>query len=101
MSSANTSNPTHVSLPKPSVWPLLLALGVTLAAGGLIGIRVLTITGGVLALAGAIGWIVQVLPHDRHENVPVLEKPVAIAQSNRESCAHGRDPGSSSRAPAA
>jgi hypothetical protein len=84
MSSANTSNPAHVSLPKPSVWPLLLALGVTLAAGGLIGSRALTITGGVLALAGAIGWIAQVLPRDRHENVPVLAKPVAIAQSNRK-----------------
>lgn len=80
----SASNPTHVSLPKPTVWPLLLAVGVTLAAGGLISTRALTIAGGVLALAGAIGWVLQVLPHDRHENVPVLSKPVAIAASKRK-----------------
>src|SRR5579863_9144270 len=84
MSSANTSSPAHVSLPKPSVWPLLLALGVTLAAGGLVSARMLSIVGAVLAFAGIIGWVLQVLPDDRHEDVPVLSKAVAIPQSNRK-----------------
>jgi len=83
MSAANPSTPAHVRLPKPSLWPLLLSLGVTLAAGGLVSTRMLAIVGSVLALAGAIGWFLQVLPHERHEDVPVLAKPVAIAQSNR------------------
>jgi hypothetical protein len=77
-------NPTHVSLPRPSLWPLVLAMGVTLAAGGLISTRILTIVGGALALAGIIGWFCQVLPRDRHEDVPVLSKPVEIAKSNRK-----------------
>jgi hypothetical protein len=77
-------NPTHVSLPRPSLWPLVLAMGVTLAAGGLISTRILTIVGGALALAGIIGWFFQVLPRDRHEDVPVLSKPVEIAKSNRK-----------------
>jgi hypothetical protein len=84
MSSPHTSNPSHVSLPRPSLWPLALAIGVTLAAGGLISTRVLTIVGGVLMLAGIIGWFFQVLPHERHEDVPVLSKPVEIAKSNRK-----------------
>lgn len=84
MSSANMSNPAHVSLPKPSVWPLLLAFGVTLAAAGLVASRVLSIAGGALALTGAIGWIIQVLPRDRHEDVPVHAEPVEIARSNRK-----------------
>ncbi len=84
MSAANPSSPARVRLPKPSLWPLLLSLGVTLAAGGLVSTRMLAIVGSVLALAGAIGWFLQVLPHERHEDVPVLAKPVAIAQSNRK-----------------
>lgn len=84
MSGANPSTPTHVSLPRPNLWPLVLAIGITLAAGGLISTRAVTIAGGVLALAGAVGWFLQVLPHEQHEDVPVLLKPVEIPKSDRK-----------------
>jgi len=84
MSGANPSTPTHVSLPKPNLWPLVLAIGITLAATGLISTRLVTIVGGVLAVAGAIGWFLQVLPHEQHEDVPVLLKAVDIPKSDRK-----------------
>lgn len=81
--SAAPSTPSHVKLPKPSLWPLVLAVGITLAAAGLISARTVTIAGGVLALAGAAGWFAQVLPRERHDDVPVLLKPVDIPKSDR------------------
>ena len=90
MSSGHSSGPaaspipSHVRLPAPSVWPGLLALGLTLAAAGLVGSRVLSIVGAVLCIAGCIGWFLQVLPHDRHEDVSVDAKPVTIAVSHRK-----------------
>ena len=84
MSGASPFTPTHVSLPKPNLWPLLLAIGITLAGTGLISTRLVTIVGGVLVVAGAVGWFLQVLPHERHEDVPVLLKPVDIPKSDRK-----------------
>ena len=84
MSGANPFTPTHVSLPKPNLWPLLLAIGITLAGTGLISTRLVTIVGGVLVVAGAVGWFLQVLPHEQHEDVPVLLKPVDIPKSDRK-----------------
>jgi hypothetical protein len=34
-------------------------------------------------LAGCIGWFRQVLPHEQHEEVPVVDQPVVIASSRR------------------
>lgn len=76
--------PTHVALPKPTLWPAILSLGLTLAAAGLVGSRILSIVGVVLALAGCVGWAFQVFPRDNQEDVPVLAEPVSIAQSKRK-----------------
>jgi len=83
MSAIHPTGPARVKLPKPTVWPLVLALGISLAGGALVGPHALAIVGGVLALAGAIGWFFQVLPRERHEEVPILIKPVAIPESKR------------------
>ena len=48
---------TH--LPAPSIWPVTLALGVTFAAAGLITNLFVLASGGVIALAGLVGWIAQ------------------------------------------
>jgi len=76
--------PTHVSLPLPSLWPLLLALGLALATASLVSTRALAYVGGVMTLAGAIGWFFQVLPRERHEDVPITGEVVIIAKSNRK-----------------
>ena len=70
-----------IRLPAPTAWPIVLALGCTLAAAGLVTDVGISILGGVLMLAGCIGWFRQVLPHEQHEEVPVLDLPVTIATS--------------------
>jgi len=81
---ASRSGPEHVNLPAPTLWPLVLALGVTLLATALVSSGKLAWVGGVLAVAGCIGWFLQVLPHDRHEEVPVVPTPVPIATTRRK-----------------
>jgi hypothetical protein len=70
-----------IRLPAPTAWPIVLALGCTLAAAGLVTDVGISMLGGVLMLAGSIGWFRQVLPVEQHEEVPVLDLPVTIATS--------------------
>ena len=81
---AGSSGSESIQLPSPTLWPLLLALGIALAATGLVTNNIVAIIGGVLALAGCVGWFLQVLPRERHETVPVAAKPVTIAVSPRK-----------------
>ncbi len=82
--SATGSPPEHVNLPSPTIWPGVLALGVTLAATGLVSSSKVSWVGGALALAGCVGWFFQVLPREHHEEVPVDSKPMPIATSHRK-----------------
>jgi len=70
-----------IRLPAPTAWPIVLAFGCTLGVAGLVTSTGISILGGVLMLAGCIGWFRQVLPHEQHEDVPVLDLPVVIASS--------------------
>ena len=72
-----------IHLPAPTAWPIVLAFGCTLAAAGLVTTAAISILGGVLMLAGCIGWFRQVLPHEQHEEVPVTDLPVTIASSRQ------------------
>jgi hypothetical protein len=75
------ANGARIQLPAPTAWPIVLALGCTLAAAGLVTDAGISMLGGVLMLAGCIGWFRQVLPHEQHEEVPVVDLPVTIATS--------------------
>ena len=67
----------NVHLPAPTAWPIVLALGITLVFAGLVTSESVSILGAILTIAGAVGWFRNVLPHEAHESVPVLqEKPV-------------------------
>jgi len=70
-----------IQLPAPTAWPIVLAFGCTLAAAGLVTSAGISILGGVLVLAGSIGWFRQVLPHEKHEEVPIVDEPVTISSS--------------------
>ncbi len=63
-----------VHLPAPTAWPFLMALGVTLIGASLVTSGWLGILGGGLLLLSIIGWFRQVLPHEKHEYVPVVEE---------------------------
>ncbi len=60
-----------VELPAPTAWPLVLALGLTFTLAGLVTNPGMSILGGVLVLAGCVGWFREVLPHQHHLAVPV------------------------------
>ena len=64
--------PSHIDLPAPTMWPMVTAFGIALIATGLVTNLAVSVTGLAIALAGAIGWWRDVLPHEKHEHVPVL-----------------------------
>src|ERR1700761_3151088 len=60
-----------VQLPSPTAWPLVLALGLMFAFAGLVTNVGISILGGVLIVAGCVGWFGQVWPHAQHVAIPV------------------------------
>ncbi len=75
--------PKSVDLPAPTAWPFVMAFGVALLFAGLVTTAPVSAVGAILALAGAVGWFREVLPHERHETVPVaplLEFPASLRE---------------------
>jgi len=64
-----------LTLPAPTVWPMVLAFGVTLLFAGLVTNALVSAVGLVLVLVAAVGWWQQVLPVQQVEHVPL--RPVA------------------------
>lgn len=60
-----------IQLPKPTAWPLVLALGISLIMTGMVTNIAVGILGVLLSIAGSVGWFFQVLPHEAHEDVAV------------------------------
>jgi hypothetical protein len=73
-----------LQLQAATAWPIVLAFGITMLFAGLVTTAAISILGAVLALAGALGWFRDVLPHEQHELVKVVAQPVAVASSRRE-----------------
>jgi hypothetical protein len=72
----NTDN--IIESPASTPWPMLMALGLTLAFAGLVTNVAVTIVGGVLFIAGAVGWFGEVLPVEHHEAIRIEAAPEAI-----------------------
>jgi hypothetical protein len=60
-----------VHLPAPTAWPFLLALGLTLVFAALVMSPLVGVLGGVLTVVSVVGWFREVLPHEKHEDIPV------------------------------
>src|SRR5271169_2607548 len=73
-----------VKLPAPTAWPIAMAFGVTLLSAGLVTSETLSILGGILAVAGAVGWFLDVLPHEKHVTVRVEDEAGVVAISRRK-----------------
>ena len=74
---AEQMNPSHpdrdeIEVPSPTAWPFILAAGSTLLFAGLVTYAPVSVLGGVLALAGCVGWFREVLPHEHEVPVPVV-----------------------------
>lgn len=74
------NDPSVILLPRPTAWPLVLAVGVTLVLAGMVTSIYVSLLGVVLTIAAIIGWFLQVFPTEAHEAVPVsTEEAVAIS----------------------
>lgn len=76
-----------VMAPAPTSWPIVLAFGITLVFAGMVTSGVVSVLGGILAVAGVVGWFRDVLPHEAHESVRV-ERPAPEAPFVRREVAH-------------
>ena len=60
-------------MPRATVWPIVLALGITLLGAGLATSLALSVVGAVLFVFGLGGWIGQLLPGRGHRHEPLVE----------------------------
>jgi hypothetical protein len=78
--------PAHgevIPLPAPTSSPIFLAFGCVMAVAGFVTTSWVTVFGVALMVAGCVGWFLQVLPHEAHEDVPVVIQPITIATTRR------------------
>ena len=73
-----------VEVPAPTSWPIVLAFGLTMLFFGLVTTAAISILGAIVSIAGVVGWFGNVLPHERHESLPVLEEVPAVTTTHRE-----------------
>ncbi|HZQ42929.1 MAG TPA: hypothetical protein VFA99_06730 [Acidobacteriaceae bacterium] len=70
-----------IHLPAPTMWPFLMAMGVTLIFFSLVTSPWVMWLGIVLTVGPAIGWFRAVLPHEQHVDVEVDTAVVEIEPS--------------------
>jgi len=63
-----------IDLPAPTVWPIILAFGLTLVFAGFVTSASVSVLGAIFAVTGCVGWFREVLPHEKHESVPIVER---------------------------
>jgi len=76
--SHRNSDVQELQLPAPTVWPMVLALGIALLFTGMVTNVAVGALGLILLLMGAVGWFRQVLPHEAHEAIKVQAKDIRI-----------------------
>lgn len=72
-----------IELPRPTPWPIVLALGVTLSVMGIVTSVGVSYLGFVLVIAGCIGWFFDVFPHPKHEQVPLKHQTFEFHSTRR------------------
>src|SRR5258705_211445 len=78
------NSPDTLQMPAATAWPVCLAFGITLLFAGLVTSQSISILGAILAIAAAVGWFRNVLPHEMHESVPIGEETAVIETTRRE-----------------
>jgi hypothetical protein len=79
-----TEDSSTLELPASTAWPIVLAFGITLIFAGLVTSEPVSVLGAVLAIAGAVGWFRNVLPHEAHESVSVMPEKPAVETTRRD-----------------
>jgi len=72
--SPDTESASHTIEPSaPTAWPIILAFGLALVFAGLVTSASVSILGAIFTIAGCVGWFRDVLPHEKHESMPIVE----------------------------
>jgi hypothetical protein len=84
-----------VELPRPTAWPMVLSLGLALAAAGVVTGSAFFLVGGVVFAVGLAGWVGELLPGEGHIHEPLAEpavrpRPVTEAPGTVEQLGPGR-----------
>jgi hypothetical protein len=79
-----SSPPKTVEIPAPTSWPIVLAFGITMLFFGLVTTAAISILGAIVSIFGVVGWFGNVLPHEKHEAVPVSEAIPAVVTARQE-----------------
>jgi hypothetical protein len=77
-------SPGSVELPAPTAWPIVAAFGVALLFAGLVTSASVSILGAILMISGWVGWFRDVLPHEKHESVPVSQEVIPVVTTRPE-----------------
>ncbi|MDE3188614.1 MAG: hypothetical protein KGM96_13960 [Acidobacteriota bacterium] len=72
-----------VHMPAPTVWPLVLALGLTLIFTGMVTSAAISALGLLLSLAASLGWFREVLPVEAHLMVETSEEEIEISSARK------------------
>src|SRR5262245_31006526 len=62
-----------VELPRPTAWPMVLSLGLALAATGVVAGSAFLLVGGAVFAVGLAGWVGELLPGEGHVHEPLAE----------------------------
>ncbi|MGA9507675.1 MAG: hypothetical protein WBV55_03405 [Candidatus Sulfotelmatobacter sp.] len=82
LSADTEQGPRTIELPASTAWPIVMAFGFTLVFAGLVTSASVSILGAIFAVTGGVGWFFDVLPHEKHEFMPIVET-VPTAQTSR------------------
>ena len=77
------SDANEIQLPRPTAWPFVMAVGVTLIIAGMVTSVLVSLVGLLLTVAGIVGWFFEIFPHEAHEAVAVSTEQVQAATSAR------------------
>jgi hypothetical protein len=72
-----------IHLPRPTGWPITVALGFTLLVAGILTQYVISILGAVMIVVGCVGWFKEVLPAEAHEHIPVRVQEIEAVTSRK------------------
>lgn len=80
------SDLTEIQMPAPTLWPLILALGVMLVFAGIaVSSSLVSYVGLLIGLISTVGWWRVVIPNEEHEACPIEpnKRPTAIQVGTR------------------
>jgi mono/diheme cytochrome c family protein len=67
-----------VEMPKPTIWPMVLSLGLTLIAAGVAFGPAYFAVGGLLFVVALVAWFGELMPGEGHEHEPVTAAAAPI-----------------------